>query len=141
MWRVQIMSRIENMNEGLSARVKKGFYILLGTLSLVLGFLGLFLPVLPTTPLVILAAACYFRGSERLYNWILESKLFGETIQNYRAGRGLTRNTKIRALSLMWIVIMLSVLLFVQNNLIQFSMIAIAAGVSAYIIRLPTYGT
>lgn len=133
------MSGIETVNEGLSAKLRKGFYIMLGTLALVLGFLGLFIPVLPTTPFVILAAACYFRGSERLYNWILDSKLFGETIRNYRAGRGLKRGTKIRALSLMWAVILLSAFLFIENTLLRVSMIGIAAVVSAFIIRLPTY--
>jgi len=133
------MSGNETASEGLSTKVKKGFYILLGTLALALGAIGLFIPVLPTTPLVILAAACYFRGSERLYNWILESSLFGETIRNYRAGKGLTKNTKIRAVGLMWVVILSSAFFFVDNNLIRVSLIAIATAVSAYILRLPTY--
>ena len=133
------MSGIETVDEGLSTKVKKGFYILLGTLALALGAIGLFIPVLPTTPLVILAAACYFRGSERLYNWILDSSLFGETIRNYRAGRGLTRATKIRAIGLMWAVILMSAFFFVDNILIRVSMIGIAMAVSAYLIRLPTY--
>jgi len=133
------MSGAEAVDKRVSARVKKGFYILLGTLALFVGFLGLFVPVLPTTPLVILAAACYFRGSERLYNWILDSELFGETIRNYRAGKGLTRGTKIRAIGLMWTVILLSAFLFVENILIRVSMIGIAAAVSAYLMRLPTY--
>jgi len=133
------MSGAEAVDESVSAKVKKGFYILLGTLALALGAVGLFIPVLPTTPLVILAAACYFRGSERLYNWVLDTELFGETIRNYRAGRGLTRGTKIRAVGLMWAVILLSAFLFVENILIRVSLIGIAAAVSAYLMRLPTY--
>jgi len=57
-------------------KLRKGFYIMLGTLALVLGFLSLFIPVLPTTLLALLVMACYFQGSEGLYNWILDSKLF-----------------------------------------------------------------
>lgn len=73
-------------------RMKRGVYILVGTLALALGALGFFLPVLPTTPFVILAAACYYRGSERLHAWLLESRWFGEMIRNYQAGRGITRS-------------------------------------------------
>jgi uncharacterized membrane protein YbaN (DUF454 family) len=74
------MSGTDIVDEGFSIRIKKGFYVVLGTLALALGFLGLFLPVIPTTPLVILAAACYMRGSKRLHEWLLESKWFGEDL-------------------------------------------------------------
>ena len=66
--------------------MKRAVYIIIGTIALALGAFGLFLPVLPTSPFVILVAACYYRGSERLYTWLLGSRWFGEVIRNYQAG-------------------------------------------------------
>jgi uncharacterized membrane protein YbaN (DUF454 family) len=119
--------------------VKKFFFISLGTISLILGFAGLFLPVLPTTPLVLLAAACYYRSSERLHKWILRSKWFGEIISNYQAGRGITRKTKIKALGLLWFTITISALFYVESSMIRVMMLGIALVVSVYLIRLPTH--
>ena len=130
---------VEGDGESLTIKMKKAFYIILGTIALVIGFVGVFLPVIPTTPLVLLAAACYYRSSNRLHNWILRSKWFGETIENYQAGKGLTKNTKIRAIVLMWVMITISVVYFVENFLIQLLLLGIAFAVSLYLIRLPTY--
>ncbi len=119
-------------------RVKQVIYLVIGTVALVLGALGLFLPVLPTTPFVILAAACYLRSSKRMHAWILQSRLFGETIENYQAGRGLKRDTKIRALVLMWATISISAFFFVEQIIFRGVMFLVAAGVTIYILRLPT---
>jgi len=133
------MSGTEAVDEGLSLRLKKGFFVAMGTLALAIGFLGLFLPVIPTTPLVLLAAACYMRGSERLHGWLLESKWFGETIRTYQAGQGLRKTTKIRALSLMWIVITTSAIFYVESLPLRIVMFVTAILVTRYLLRLPTY--
>lgn len=119
-------------------RAKQAVYLIIGTLALVLGAIGLFLPVLPTTPFVILAAACYLRSSKRMHAWILQSSLFGETIENYQAGRGLKRATKIRALVLMWATISISAFFFVDQLIFRGAMFLVAAGVTVYLLRLPT---
>ena len=121
-----------------TSKVKRVIYLVIGTLALVLGAIGLFLPVLPTTPFVILAAACYLRSSKRMHAWILRSALFGETIENYQAGRGLKRDTKIRALVLMWAAISISAFFFVDQLIFRGAMFLVAAGVTIYILRLPT---
>jgi len=121
-----------------TSKVKRVIYLVIGTLALVLGAIGLFLPVLPTTPFVILAAACYLRSSKRMYAWILRNELFGETIENYQAGRGLKRNTKIRALGLMWAAISISAFFFVDQLIFRGAMFLVASGVTVYILRLPT---
>ena len=120
-------------------KVKRAIYLVIGTLALALGVIGVFLPVLPTTPFVILAAGCYLRSSERMHTWILQSELFGETIENYQAGRGLRRGTKIRALALMWATISISALLFVDQLIFRGAMFLVASGVTVYILRLPTH--
>ena len=118
----------------------RGAYIIVGTIALVIGAIGLFLPVVPTTPLVILAAACYYRGSDRLHAWILSSRWFGETIKNYQAGRGLTRDTKLRAISMMWVMILISAWFFVGSLFVRVAIICVAIGVTVYLVWLPTLG-
>ena len=119
-------------------RVKRVIYLIIGTVALALGALGLFLPVLPTTPFVILAAACYLRSSKRMHAWIIQSRLFGETVENYQAGRGLKRDTKIRALILMWATISISAFFFVDQLIFRGAMFLVAVGVTIYILGLQT---
>ncbi len=133
------MSGTEAVDESLSLRMKKGFYVVLGTLALALGFIGIFLPVIPTTPLVLLAAACYMRGSERLHGWLLESKWFGETIRTYQSGQGLRKATKVRAIGLMWIVITISAVFYVDSLPVRVVILVTAILVTRYLLGLPTY--
>jgi uncharacterized protein len=70
-----------------------------------LGAVGIFLPVLPTTPFLLLAAACYCRSSDKLYQWLMGNKWFGTYIKNYREGKGLSIKTKIIALTVLWVSI------------------------------------
>jgi uncharacterized membrane protein YbaN (DUF454 family) len=118
--------------------LKRGVYIIVGSMALALGALGLFLPVLPTTPFVILAAACYYKGSGRLHAWILESRWFGEMIRNYQAGRGITLSTKIKAVGLMWLTITVSATFYVDSLLARVLMYGVAIGVTIYLARQPT---
>jgi len=119
--------------------MKRGVYIIVGSMALALGALGLFLPVLPTTPFVILAAACYYRGSKRLHAWILGSRWFGETISNYQSGRGVTLGTKIKAIGLMWLTITASALFYVDSLLVRVMLFGVSTGVTIYLVRLPTF--
>ena len=128
----------ERDDSRVSGKMMRSIYIIVGTIALVIGAIGLFLPVIPTTPLVILAAACYYRGSNRLHNWILSSRWFGETVKNYQEGRGLTRDTKVRAISMMWAMILISAWFFVSNLFVRVAIICVAIGVTVYLIKLPT---
>ena len=128
----------ERDDSRVSGKMMRSIYIIVGTIALVIGAIGLFLPVIPTTPLVILAAACYYRGSDRLHNWILSSRWFGETVKNYQEGRGLTRDTKVRAISMMWAMILISAWFFVNNLFVRVAIICVAIGVTVYLVRLPT---
>jgi len=78
---------------GTSDKVKRSLYIFVGTLLLVIGSIGVVIPVLPTTPFLLLAAACYIRSSERMHRWMLNNRIFGEFIRNYREERGITLRT------------------------------------------------
>jgi uncharacterized protein len=82
--------------------------IFLGTISLMLGILGIFIPGLPTTPFLLLTAFLYLKGSTRLYNWLIKNRFLGKYITSYHRRKGMTRRQKIYSLSLMWIMIILS---------------------------------
>ncbi len=134
------MGEEEPANHSLSQKMMRGVYIIVGTIALIFGAIGVFLPVVPTTPFILLAAACYLRGSDRLHAWILSSRWFGETIKNYQEGRGLTRDTKLRAISMMWVMILVSAGFFVSSLFVRVAMICVSIGVTVYLVRLPTLG-
>jgi uncharacterized membrane protein YbaN (DUF454 family) len=126
------------MATSILSSLRKGIFIIVGTLALAIGIIGIFLPVVPTTPLVLLSAACYLRGSEKLHRWILSNPRFGEIIENYESGKGLKRSIKIKAIGLMWIMILISAFYFVDSLIARIAMILISSLVTIYLIRLPT---
>jgi len=96
------------------------------------------LPLLPTTPFLLLAAACYARSSKRFYNWLLSNKWFGNYIKNYREGKGIPLRIKILTLSFLWIVIICTTI-FVANILLgRIILILIAIGVTIHILSVRT---
>lgn len=109
-----------------------------GWASLGLGAAGLVLPVLPTVPFLLLAAACFLRGSERRYRWLVSHPVFGPHIADYLAGRGLRPRVKLVALATLWASVLLSVLVFVPLLAVDVVVVAAATAVTAYILRLPT---
>ncbi len=83
----------------------RALLIAAGTLLLALGVIGLFLPVLPTTPFLLLAAACYLRSSPRLYRRLLDSRLLGTYLRSYYAGRRLPLAVLVPTLILLWLTL------------------------------------
>ena len=119
--------------------LKKVLFIVAGTISLGLGVVGVFLPILPTTPFLLLSAACYYKGSERMHRWLLGNELFGSYIRNYREGKGISQAGKIFTLFFLWITICFSALFIVNNYIVQIVLFAIAIAVTIHIITLPTF--
>jgi uncharacterized membrane protein YbaN (DUF454 family) len=127
-------------------KLVRTLWLIAGTICVVLGAIGIVLPILPTTPFLLAAAACYYKSSPRMHRWLLNNKWFGEYIRNYQEGKGLTIKTKITALTVLWITIGFSTV-FMLNRLlpaqlvlpIQLIMIAVAIAVSTHILRLPTF--
>ncbi len=118
----------------------RAMLLIAGTVSLSLGAIGIFLPILPTTPFLLLAAACYLRSSQRMHKWLLNNRWFGVYIKNYQQGKGIPRKTKIAALAMLWLAIMYSTFYVVDEILIaQVVLLVIAVGVSVHLIRLPTF--
>lgn len=108
-----------------------------GWLSVTLGVIGVFLPLLPTTPFLLLAAACFARSSTRFYLWLIQHPHLGPWLQNYLQGQGIPRKGKIYSICLMWVSIGLSCWL-VPLFWARLGMLLCALLVSLYILRLPT---
>ncbi len=117
---------------------KRGTFIVAGTISLGLGAAGVFLPILPTTPFLLLSAACYYKGSERMHRWLLNNKLFGSYIRNYKEGKGISKIAKILSLFLLWITIGYSVFFMVGSYVVQLILFAVAIAVTVHVATLPT---
>jgi uncharacterized protein len=121
-------------------RVVRVLLMVAGTICLALGAIGIFLPILPATPFLLLAAACYLRSSERLHKWLINNRWFGEYIKNYQEGRGIPLKTKVLALSTLWIAIGYSTFFVVDEFLIaQIALLLIATGVTVHLVRLPNF--
>jgi uncharacterized membrane protein YbaN (DUF454 family) len=121
-------------------RVIKALLLTAGTICLSLGAIGIFVPLLPATPFLLVAAACYMRSSERMYNWLLNNRWFGTYIKNYREGKGIPLKTKIIAISFLWAAILYSTIMVVDEVLVaQLVLLIIACVVSIHLVRIPTF--
>ncbi|UCH11532.1 MAG: YbaN family protein [Fidelibacterota bacterium] len=118
--------------------MSKWLLIAAGTICVVLGTLGIFLPLLPTTPFLLLAAAAYIRSSQRFYDWLLTNRVFGTYIRDYREGRGIPLGTKIMGLSLLWITIGYSFLYMTDNWVVRGILVVIVIGVTVHLVTLKT---
>ena len=119
--------------------MKRRLLFIAGTLALAIGILGIFIPILPTTPFLLLAAACYIRSSQRFYNWLLNNRLLGVYIKNYIVGKGMSRRAKVFTVTLLWITIELSMWFAAQSVVIRVILFLVAAGVTTHIIRIKTF--
>lgn len=122
----------------LASSLKRGIYLFVGVISLVAGIIGIFLPILPTTPFILLSAWCFFRSSSKIYKWVIANKRFGPTIENYQQGKGITTATKIKAIVMMWLTISASVYLYIKDMYLIVFLYLVAVCVTIYLYRLPT---
>lgn len=109
-----------------------------GWLSVVLGVAGIFLPVLPTTPFLLLAAACFIRTSPRFYRWLIEHPHLGKYVIYYLDGKGMPKKAKVYTLMLMWSTMLLTAFVLTDRTMLKILLPLIGCGVSIYILRLPT---
>lgn len=119
------------------SRLWRGLLLAIGLLSLALGVLGIFLPLLPTVPFLLLAAACFARSSERIHRWLVTHAHLGPLIAGFLDGRGIPRQAKLRAIALVWLTIAPSALWLVSQPWLKGLLLAIALAVTLYLWRLP----
>lgn len=121
----------------IKTHLKKYLLIMAGILAMSAGFLGIFLPILPTTPLLLLAAACFLKSSRKLYLWTINHKLFGPYIRNYLKYKAVSKKHKIITVSMLWLVIIISIILVKESIFIRLLLLGVAIGVSWHIFSLP----
>ena len=90
-------------------RAKKALLVAAGSASLALAVLGLFLPLLPTTPFLLLASACYVRSSERLHGWLVGNRVLGGYIRNFQERRGIPLRGRVLTVVVLWLPLLYSV--------------------------------
>lgn len=117
----------------------KTILLLAGTLCVGLGILGMFFPVLPTTPFLLLAAFCYVRSSHRFYHWLITNRWFGAYIRNYRAGLGIPLAQKVLTLALLWLSIGYAAGFVITPWWGKLLLVGIAVGVTIHLLTIKTF--
>lgn len=130
---------MERSKRSKAQKLKRKLLIIAGTLSTGIGIVGIFVPILPTTPFLLLAATCYARSSRRLYDWLLNNRYLGGYIKNYIQKKGVPLKIKVLTVVLLWITIGASVIFAVQVFIVKVILILIAIGVTIHIICIKTY--
>ena len=117
----------------------KTLFIILGSLSLALGIIGMFLPLLPTTPFLLLTAALYIKGSPRLYDWLISHRILGEYIRNFRENRAIPLRAKVFSVTLLWATLLYCIVAVVDAWWwAQLVLLCVAVGVTWHILSFAT---
>lgn len=109
-----------------------------GSLCMALGVIGIFLPLLPTTPFLLLAAACYARASRRFYDWLLANRTFGPLILEWRRHRSVPYRTKLTAIGLMSLTLTISIVFFVPVFWLQVLLACFGVAMAVWMYRMPS---
>jgi uncharacterized protein len=117
-------------------RIKKAIMFLLGLICTALGAIGIFLPLLPTTPFILAAAICFSGSSQHMYDWLSRSPYFGEFINNYQNKTGVSKRTKALSILFLWSLLSISMYLMRDSALMIPIMISVGIGVTAHILLL-----
>jgi len=118
--------------------IKRILLLIAGVLSLVVGIIGAFLPLLPTVPLVLLAAYCFARSSEKLHQWLVHHRYFGPIIGSFQSGQGIPKKVKYRSIVILWLSMAFSCWI-VARLWLCLMLLTIGVCVSIYLWRLPDY--
>ena len=119
-------------------KTMKFLFAFLGSVSLVFGIMGVFLPVLPTTPFLLLAAAMYMRSSQRLYDWLMSHKHLGAYIRNFREHKALSLRVKVVSVTMVWVTLLYCAIFVAKEWWMSAIFIAIATGVTVHILSFKT---
>jgi uncharacterized membrane protein YbaN (DUF454 family) len=128
-------------NDGMPAtseKLKRRLFVMAGTISVGIGVIGIFLPVLPTTPFLLLAAICYTRGSQRLYKALLYNRFIGTYIRNYIERRGMSLKMKVWTIGLLWIAIVSTAVFATESMIVRIILAVVLIGVTLHILLIRT---
>lgn len=123
-------------------KLSRVFWFSLGMIFTGIGLIGVVIPGLPTTPLMILAAACFAKSSQRFYNWIINNRMFGEHVKNYREGNGIPKRSKPVILGTMWAFVLFAVFIAIPDSAPEISRnatVILAVIGTIFILRIPSF--
>lgn len=118
--------------------MKKKFLILWGSLSLFLGLLGIALPLLPTTPFLLLSATCYFHGSDKLYRWLMTHPTLGLYIHSFREEKAIPLRVKVVSVSMVWVTLLYCIFFVVSYLWLKLLLLFLAIAISWHILSYAT---
>lgn len=118
--------------------MKRNFLIVLGSLSLALGLLGIALPLLPTTPFLLLSATCYFHGSDRLYQWLMSHPTLGPYIRSFREDKAIPLRAKIISVTMVWVTLLYCIFFVVDPLWLKCLLFVLAIAISWHILSFAT---
>jgi uncharacterized membrane protein YbaN (DUF454 family) len=119
-------------------RIYRILYLIGGILLVIIGAIGILLPILPTTIFLILASACFVKGSPRANQWLNNNKILGAYLKNYQDKSGLTVKVKVFSIAILWIMILISAFIFTEVLIIRLLLITIAIGVTIHLVMVKT---
>jgi len=128
---------VTNLRKGLTVTPLRIALIIVGIMSLTLGIIGIFLPILPTVPFIVLAAACFSRGSKRMHDWLVRMPFAGKVIDDYEKGHGVSRKSKATALLMLWSGMTISTIMLKPLLWVALLLASVAIGSTIIIVRLP----
>lgn len=118
--------------------MKSKLLIFCGSISLGLGILGIFLPVLPTTPFLLLSATCYFHGSKSMYMWLMNHKRLGPYIRSFREEKSIPLRAKIVSVTMVWLTLLYCATFIAEHLLLRTFFIVLAIGITWHILSFKT---
>jgi hypothetical protein len=127
------MLRVETIS-----KPKKFFFLIVGSVALFFGLIGLVIPVLPTTPLVLLSAWCFYRGSPKFHEWLVNHPRLGPIVDEYAGEDGISRDSKIRALVLMWISVLFTLFFILDGLRLRVFIISLALIGTFFVLKMKT---
>lgn len=118
--------------------IKKIFLITCGLIFTGLGLLGVFIPVLPTTPFMLLAAYCFMKSSDKLFSWVINNKIFGKKVRKFLDNKSLSLTVKITCLATMWLMIIISILFLTESLTLRIILVLLGITGSTVLILIKT---
>jgi uncharacterized membrane protein YbaN (DUF454 family) len=129
---------LESNSRHVNSDLLRWVLVCCGWLSITAGVVGIFLPLVPTVPFLLLAAACFARSSDRFHRWLLEHAYLGPLISDYLNYGGIPQRARRIAISMVWVSFPTSAFFFVHVTWLKILLLAIAAGITLYLVQLPT---
>jgi len=131
-------NRAERNHNHVKSAFLRWVLISCGWLSIIAGVAGIFLPLIPTVPFLLLAVACFAKSSEKFHTWLVEHDHLGPLLRDYLSGAGIPLRAKRVAIGMVWISFPASTFLFAQALWLKVLLLTAAAGITLYLLSLPT---